>query len=74
MARSQPTYEELKQELFGRFFCDYACSQPTYEELKPLNVGTAMIQIICSQPTYEELKQAFSESLMYSVSQFPAYL
>ena len=54
--RSQPTYEELKQEGQEVEIKCVLCSQPTYEELKQSVLNILIIGFICSQPTYEELK------------------
>ena len=54
--RSQPTYEELKQEKYSLALPGQSGSQPTYEELKRTASLEEYTGKDSSQPTYEELK------------------
>jgi len=53
----EPTYEELKLDMFRRKALPYIYCEPTYEELKLLILLSIPIAFLYCEPTYEELKQ-----------------
>ena len=73
-ARLQPTYEELKLQIYARPIPGPTGLQPTYEELKPGCLFSGAPHRGRLQPTYEELKLPLIEMVSSGLTGFTAYL